>query len=171
MFLWWLPKYFLVILTSGSGGAFDGFWVVPSSEIHALGVVSYKHERVGAKWRCISWNPLTINSRFFPTAPSQQLYCICGAITVRGRQQTRSSQSRWLGWTLYLLWDTLWTHISVYFCSLWLWVSVPLHERALWPARCGCSWYASQTSQVSQHLNSRTALWESYHAFDSFSGI
>lgn len=124
--LWWLPKYFQVIPTSGSRGTFDGSLSRSRSEIHSMGIVSHKHEIVGAKWRRFSWNPLAVNSCFFPTAPRQQLYCICGAIAVRGRKQAHSSQSHWLGWTLYLLWDTLWTcQIDSYFCLFLQFVQSP----------------------------------------------
>lgn len=163
-----------------SGAALNGL-----SEIQSIGVTSHKHGTVVARWKRVSWSPfcffpldggsfpLVIKSLPFPTAPSLQLYCICGAITVRGRQETHSLQSCWLGWTLYLLWDTLWTcQIDSYFC---------LFLQSLALCRCLSTWACTLTSWgVSVHgtlvsLHSLVKFpnnfWTAYyHAFDSFSG-
>ena len=100
-------------------------------EVQSAGVKPNKHGGVGAKWRCIYWSPLCFSPRWrltsirnqqppslcVPAVPSPQLSCICGAVTVRGTQQTHSLQPCWLEGALYLLWDRLWTcQTDSYFC-------------------------------------------------------
>lgn len=113
-----------------------------------MGVKPNKHRRSRAKWRCIYWSPLCFSPRWrltsirnqqppsfcFPTVPSLQLSCICGAITVRGRQQTHSLQSCWLERALYLLWDRLdlsnrliFLFIFAVLCSGWVSLHVSVH--------------------------------------------
>lgn len=140
-------------------GQFIGFSPCLGIEVLSVGVKPNKHGGVAANWRCIYWSPpcfspwrrlTSIGNQWppslrFPTVPSLQLSCICGAITVRGRQPTHSLKPRWLVQALYLLWDRLWTcQTDSNFC-LFSEHSAPLGclpcEFTLWPVRCystGC---------------------------------
>lgn len=103
-------------------------WILSrsSSEIHSIGGVSHNGQSVGSKWRRISWNPLTINS----LSNSFTVFVEPSQWEVGSRRILHSPAD----WGEHFICSGTQsglvksTHISVYFCSLGLCVSVSLHE-------------------------------------------